>query len=794
MRLNLVLFAVGVLVLQHRAALPPLVAGWLITTAILIGAVAGRLLSWPMLARSLSLLAWTASGFMWAATCATVRLADELPVAWEGRDVVVSGVVATLPQKLERGLRFEFDVESVLTPDARVPRRVLLSWWGAAAPDLPTPAAGERWRFTVRLKRPHGMVNPNGYDYEAWLLERGLRATGNVRGRGAEREAARVHHPAYWIESARGALRDRIRAGLEARPYAGILAALAIGDQRAIPADQWQTFTRTGVNHLMSISGLHITMLSGLVFSLVSRGWRRSARFPLILPARKAAVLAGLATAIAYTLLAGFAVPAQRTLYMLAVVAAGLWFGVFTSATRVLALAVFVVVVLDPWAVLSPGFWLSFGAVAVILHATLHRAGRSHWLAAWGRAQLAVTVGLVPMLLAMFQQVSVVSPLANALAIPVVSLAVVPMILIGMVLPFDAVLHLAHMLMAGCMAVLELMSRLPTPVWEQHAPPAWSVALALGGALWLLLPRGFPARYLGAVAMLPLFLVLPPRLSEGAASVTVLDVGQGLSVVVRTRDHALVYDTGPAYGPGADAGGRIVVPFLRAAGVKRLDGLVLTHDDADHTGGALTVLQSVPVAWVLSTLPDADPLLFYTDHDLRCQAGLGWTWDGVRFDVLHPPPGSDAVLKKDNDRSCVIRISTSAGSLLLPADIELRGEQVLLAAHGDKLASDVLVAPHQGSRTSSTREFVAAVAARAVIFPAGYRNRFGHPHEAVVARYRSTAARLYRTDLDGAVRIDLLPGGGMTLQGHRSVYRRYWHDPPLAERMALDGDEPTFLH
>ena len=800
MRLNFILFALGAWLLQSQATLPPLGPGWTLTALMIAAAAACRTqpsLRVPM--RAIAAAAWCAGGFMWAAACAQARLSEAMPPEWEGRDIAVVGVVATLPQALERGTRFEFDVEQTLTPGVRVPSHIALSWWRGARDDreaMPDVRPGERWQLTVRLKRPHGMVNPHGYDYEAWLIEHGIRATGYVRSRGAERLATMVHRPAYWVEAARGGLRDRILGSLAGRPYAGVLAALAVGDQRAVPSEQWQVYTRTGVNHLMSISGLHITMVSGLVLALVSWGWRRSARLTLALPAHKAAVLAAVAAALGYTLLAGFAVPAQRTLYMLVIIAAALWFDLFTSVTRVLALALFAVIVLDSWAVLAPGFWLSFGAVAVILYATAHRVGRQHWLAAWARTQWAVTLGLVPLLIASFQQVSLVSPLANAFAIPVVSLAVVPLVLIGMLAPFDAILHLAHALMAGCMFVLEWLSALPSAVWQQHAPLAWTVVVALVGTLWMLTPRGFPARALGIFALLPMVLVVPTGPPEGAARLTVLDVGHGLSVAVQTHSHALLYDAGPEYGPGADAGNRVVVPFLRAAGVARLDGFVVTHDDADHTGGALSVLQAMPVAWLMSSLPDLDPLLFQADAPaMRCRAGLAWVWDDVRFEVLHPAAsmyGAGGV--KDNDRSCVLKIATAAASILLPADIELRSEDSLVATEAAALPADVLVVPHQGSRTSSSPAFVEAVGARAVVFPAGYRNRYGHPHEDVVGRYRRSGATLYRTDEDGAVRVELPRSGRARLERHRDVYRRYWHDPPVGGGERLDDDLSRFLH
>jgi competence protein ComEC len=798
MRLNILCFVAGAWWLQQQAELPG--AGWTWGLAAAGLAVSVLRVDHPALClgrEALVKAACFALGFGWAAWCAGERLADALPAGWEGRDIALAGVVAGLPQAHERGVRFEFDVERVLTPGARAPRRIVLSWWGSPAQEdrpatFPALEPGERWQLTARLKRPHGAANPHGFDYEAWLLERNLRATGYVRPRsGAERVVPMVHAPRYWIDRVRSLVRARIRAALPGAPHAGVIAALAIGDQRAISPEQWQSFTRTGVNHLMSISGLHVTMVSGLVFALIYGLWRRVPRLALALPAAKAAVLAALGAAFLYALLAGYAVPAQRTVYMLAVVAAALWLGIVESGSLVLLAALFIVVLIDPWSVLAPGFWLSFGAVAVILYGALGRIGRGHWLVAWTRVQFAVTLALIPPLLALFQQVSMVSPLANAFAIPVVSLVVVPLTLIGSVAPVDLFLNGAHLVMGWCMAVLEWLAALPDAVWQQHAPPPWTVVAAVAGLALLLAPRGLPARWLGAIGLLPLFVVAPSGLRAGDVEVVVLDVGQGLSTVVRTARHALLYDTGPEFGPGADSGSRIIVPYLRAVGVRRLDGLIVSHDDVDHWGGAASVLQALPADWVLTSLPDLDPLVVQPEPALRCAAGSRWEWDGVFFEVVHPARASyDAAAVRDNDRSCVLKIEARGGSVLLPADIERQAEGELLARARERLPADVLVAPHQGSRTSSTPEFVAAVGPRVVVFPVGYANRFRHPHPDVVQRYRDAGARIYRTDRDGAVTIGVRADGAISVTPYRALYRRYWQTPLVGDPVA---DPEEFL-
>ena len=788
----IILFVAGIALLQQQAAVPPL------TWAVVLLPLPG--LAWLLRKQRWIFLAaiavcCLAAGFFYAATRAQMRMHDALPPDWEGRDVQVMGVVASLPQRYERSLRFDLDVERVLTPNAVIPSHIALTWWGAAAKEgergsQPEVKPGERWQLTVRLRRPHGSANPHGFDYEAWLFERNVRATGTVRPKtGSRRIDAMVNKPAYWIEAARDRLRERILQALPDKPYAGVLAALAIGDQRAIPPDQWQIFTRTGVNHLMSISGLHVTMVSGLIFTLAYGLWRRSARLVLRLPARKAAVIAGVTAALVYTLLAGFEVPAQRTLYMLTVMAVALWLNRVSSALGVLSLALLVVVLIDPWAVLAAGFWLSFGAVGVILYVSVGRIGTAHWLVTWAQVQWAVTLALMPALLAMFQQVSIISPVANALAIPLVSLVVVPLTLVGMLLPFDWVLQLAHAVMAGCTFALAWMSHLPAAVWQQHAPPGWAVALAVAGVAILLLPRGVPLRWTGLAWLLPLFLAAPPPLNEGELQLTVLDVGNGLAVVARTRNHALLFDAGPSYGPQADAGNRMIVPYLRAAGVKELDTLIVSHDDLDHYGGASSVLQAMPVAQLLTSLPDADPLRFEADKAARCFAGQSWQWDGVRFDMLHPARESyeDASIR-DNNRGCVLRIAAGKNVALIPADIEARAEQQLLDSNRAALRAQVLVAPHHGSKTSSIPEFVRAVDPRIVIYPVGYRNRFGHPHGDVEERYLRQGSHVYRSDRDGAVTLHMGAAEAIKVTPYRATYRRYWQTP-LPGDLVPDPDD-----
>ncbi len=784
-----IFFALGIWLLQQQSALPTFDWAWLLLgfPFVLLLPTTGR--TWRVARALLIAISAFGIGYFHAAWQGQQRLSEVLPDAWQGRDIAVLGVVAELPRSHERGLRFRFNVERTLTPNIEVPKHVYLSTYQDDKNPPLALHAGERWQLTLRLKQPHGTANPHGFDFEAWALERDIRAVGYVHGKGNnQRLDALAEGWNYRIEHWREVLRDKFSATLGVAPYAGVLIALAIGDQNSIPPAQWQIFTRTGISHLVSISGLHITMLASLAFALSYRLWRRSARLTLRLPARKAAATAAVLAASGYALLSGFAIPAQRTVYMVCAVALALWLRRNFAPGQLLAIALIAVLGIDPWAVIAAGFWLSFGAVALILYVTSHRIGASatreeqpfhfavhlpHILREYGTVQWAMTIGLTPLLLGLFQQVSLVSPIANAFAIPLLSLVVVPLALLGAALPSEVPLWLAHMAMEATMIGITWLSALPQAVWAQHAPPVWSVVAGMCGAVWLLLPRGFPARWLGVLMMLPMFVNRPESPDENSLRMVVFDVGQGLSVAVQTRDHALLYDTGPDYAGEADSGNRILVPTLHALGISELDGLMLSHDDLDHIGGTTSVLQSIPVSWVSSSLPAANSSLVLAEMR-RCRDGQQWHWNGVSFEVLHPV-ASDAASRKrhDNEMSCVLRISIGARAILLTGDIEQHSEARLLQQHRDKLSADVLIAPHHGSKSSSTDAFVAAVLPNYVVFTAGYRNRFNHPHPDVQQRYLDSGAELLRSDDDGAILIEM-DAQQIRLERYRKMYRRYW--------------------
>lgn len=813
MRLSILGFLLGVMALQQQATLPAL-WWWPLPLLVLPLSCGLHRTQRSRLTRGFSvlvaLIAAAALGFAWAAWRAERRLAETLPHAWEAQDIKIAGVVASLPQINERGIRFEFDVEQCLTAGAVVPRHIALNWYsetqrqpapqGQARNDTeqltrlpPDLQPGERWQLTVRLRRPHGNLNPHGFDFEAWALERNIRATGYVRTRHADRNDNRSIGPlaegwAYRIDRLRSAIRTQMNRVLQDSAYRGVLVALAIGEQGAIPSEQWRIFWRTGVGHLMSISGLHITMVASLFYWLAFQFWARGPARALHMPAQRVAALVGAGAAFIYSLLAGFSVPTQRTFFMLLTVAVALWIGRTVSASRLLCIALFVVVLYDPWAVLAPGFWLSFGAVAAIFYVNANRTGQFFPLKSALRTQLAVTLGLLPMTLALFQQVSLVSPLANAIAIPVVSLIVVPLTLSGAALGIDWPLQLAHLIMAGCFDVLNKLADWPAALWQSHAPQIWTVGLALLGGAWLLAPRGVPGRVIGLLWMLPMFLVLPPRPAEGALWITLLDVGQGLATVVRTAHHTLVYDSGPRYNPDADSGNRIVVPFLRGEGLRQLDALIISHDDEDHTGGARSIIDARNPKWVLTSVDSTRDILAGANETMRCEgpdehyAGDAWRWDGVVFEILHPlAQDYQDENAKTNNLGCVLKITAPGGTVLMTGDIEKKAEAQLLARVADELHADVLIVPHHGSKTSSTPDFLDAVSPRLALLSVGYRNRFRHPHPEVLARYAERRIAVHRTDYEGALTLALPAHAGEAFQlsGYRRERRRYWFDLPL---------------
>ena len=803
--------------------------GWLAGSALQLQMPALWDTDWVRLMGAMALLlvlvAWRSRGRWTGLACATAaaltlgfctthlradaRLANTLPAALQGQDLVLTGTVASLPREGLDGTRFVFSVETASHQGipVKVPQLVSLGWYRGMDDDavLGGPAesvrAGQRWRLTARLRQPHGTLNPHGFDLELWLFEQGIGASGTVRSRPGD-EARKLHDKAgAFIQRARQDWRDAIQSRIKDPAVAGVLAALAVGDQAAIEREDWELFRVTGVAHLMSISGLHVTMFAWLAALLVGRLWRLQPRLLLACPAPTAARLSGLVAAVGYALLAGWGVPAQRTVWMIAAVVLLRGLKLRWPLPAVLLAAALVVTVIDPWALLQPGFWLSFVAVGllVVSEPVQSTAGPvESWFAramaalrAGLRTQAVATVGLAPLSLVFFQQLSLVGFAANLVAIPLVTVFITPLALLGLLLPplWDAAAWLVQMLTA----LLQLLASAPLAVWHAAVAPPWAVASGLLAALLAVLPLPWRLRLLALPLMLPLLAPPVPRPAPGSFELVAADVGQGTAVLVRTANHLLLYDTGPQYSRESDAGVRVLLPLLRARGERQIDMLMLSHRDADHVGGAAAVLRNLPVLAMSSSLVDSHPLRQLGQvPQQRCQAGQAWDWDGVRFEVLHPLASDHTLALKSNAISCVLRVQSRAGSVLLTGDIEAAQEAALVQRAAPALRSSVLLVPHHGSRTSSTAAFLDAVAPQVAVVQAGYRSRYGHPAADVLSRYQARGIQVLRSDQCGAWvwreghNAQIGPPGLDALVGQavctREQRRRYWHHRPARRR------------
>jgi competence protein ComEC len=739
-------------------------------------------------------------GCCWLLFYARHSLQELWPGELENVDVWVQGTLWSLPQQTERALRFEFRVEK-LCPDAEpascdfanLPtqdKKVLINLY------QPLPLTpGQRWQLQLRLRRPHGFANPGGFDYEAWLMQKQIRATGYVR-----------QHPGNVLLDEDGGTRTftRLRAGLvrklaaregDTLRYGHLIRALTIGDHYGISEAEWTLFSQTGTNHLIVISGLHVALIALVLYRV---GWwlaTRWTRLLLWLPAPQFAALLALCGAWVYAGLAGLSLPVQRAFVMAAVLFAGKLLRRQTAPVDALCLALALILLLDPLAPQNAGFWLSYCAVAVLLlagtatgtgalaeppavigsAAVLRRLLQAGWREL--RTQWLVFIGLLPVMLLFFQQISLAAPLLNLPAIPYIGLLVVPLSLLATALLWiwppaaDLLLQLCDLLLAAYMHALQWsVAQLPFALVTLPALTLPVLCLLCTAILLVLFATNTRLR-LAALLLTPLVFLWPrEQLAAGRLRLTVLDVGQGLAVVASTRNHHLLYDAGPYFSTRFDAGNDVVLPYLRRMNIRRLDMVLISHADNDHAGG----LPGIAAAFPQALYSGSDTAIFPPGMDATpCRAGQAWQWDGVDFAILHP----DANSYSRNNGSCVLRISTGASAILLPGDIERSAETQLLQ-QPRFLRAELLLAPHHGSRTSSSPDFVAAVAPELVVYASGYRNRFNHPLPEVRARYVAAGSRELLTAVSGALSFEIGPGELTLIGAQRRLRRRFWASAP----------------
>lgn len=697
-------------------------------------------------------------GFGWCLVHLHAAMAMRIDATWEDRPLRVVGQVVGLPEVFPDRQRFDFVVRDAWLGERRlrIDGTLRLSRWRDPVPI----AAGERLDLQVVLRRPRGLRNPGGFDFERLAAERRIAAIGHVR------EIHQRSSAGTGIDARRAALSARIAATVADREAAALLRALAVGDQAAIPDPLWDVFRATGTTHLVAISGFHIGLVGAFAALLGGLAHRTLPRAGWTIPRRVFAACCALLAATAYSGLAGLSLPVQRTLAMLAAVLLAVAWRRRLPAGGALGLAVLAVLLFDPLAVLNAGFWLSFGGVFCLLYALDGRSPQPWWRG-YAKAQAVASVALLPLGVAWFQQASLIGPLVNLPAIPWISFLVVPVLLAGVALGSigEPVVQFAGLLARLYLDGLAFAAQAPLAAVDLPPPGAPALLLALAGAGVLLLPRAVPGRVLGALLCLPLLL---PRIAQpppDAFDVVVLDVGQGLSVVVRTANHALLFDAGPARGEGHDAGEAIVLPALRALGIRRLERVIISHGDNDHAGGAPSVQRRFPTADVLSG-PG-------TGLGRTCETGMAWHWDGVSFEILHPGRYFPALR---NESSCVLRVSVGPHAALLPGDIGALIEARLVHARAP-LAADLLLLPHHGSRGSNTPAFLTAVAPSVAVAAAGHRNRFGHPAAEVVARLESAAIALHATAEAGARTYRIDARGMVAQRPDRRRDRRPWQEP-----------------
>lgn len=767
----------------------------------------------------------------WVVWRADLRLQDRLDPELESVVTRVVFRVESMVRDQSDSMRFD---ARVLEPiPAGVPRHIEVSWRHDANVERKEVVPGQVWRAALILRAPRGLVNPHGFDYEGYAFARNVRALGRVRGVPIWQRNESWGSLSVVIGRVRQTLRARMRQNLGQKTYAAVLIALAIGDQDSVRPEHWRVFNLTGITHLVSISGSHVTMIAamgGWLMLIVGRRLRfRQRALCEWIPARVLAAFASVIVGLGYCLLAGWGVPARRTFFMLLVVCIALMLRLPVSMSGVLCFAAGALVVIDPWAPLATGFWLSFGAVAVLFSATQLTLARSDVQHVWPRVWIAlceatrlqwlITMAMTPPLAFLFQQVSLSSPLANALAIPVVSFIVTPLALLVALLSVfpngdlfaSWLAELAHAALHGVLIPITWLAQAPWSAFDVAAMPLVWLCVSLAGVVWALAPQGTPVRWTGWFFMLPALAWQPERPAYGDWTLTAMDVGQGAAILVQTAGHDLLFDVGPTMGQ-TDAGQRIVIPLLRALGVRAIDAVVLSHADLDHIGGLESVYAQhmIPLSYASfdvkallqerlrrgrmrthlqhsenDDLAESEPSFARHLQVRRCESGVTWRWDGVTFSFLHPgqtlnilgvvhKAGKGSSKVRTNAQSCVLKISGSHHSVLLPGDLPAQQERGLVIQQGKVLDVDVVVMGHHGSATSSSPEFVRAVSPQHALALVGYRNRFKHPDTQVGNRWRRVGAKVWRSDLHGAVTVRSQQSV-LDVVGQRDLNRRYWH-------------------
>lgn len=703
------------------------------------------------------------AGYFWGNIHFYLRTQQMLPTGFE-KGVIVKGRVSSVPAIFNDYSQFQFDIDSIDNHPWK--GKVMLSWFEKKL----FLKSGQKWQLMVKLKKPRGFSNPGSFDYEAWLFEQNIVGKGYVIAEKSNHllESPRWH---YWINQIRQHIGQMWEPFAEKWPLLGVLLALTVGLTTNITAEQWQVFTNTGTIHLISISGFHISMMAGIAYSSVSFIWRRIPFLCERWPAQRAGAVGALTIGIIYSLLAGFSIPTQRSLIMLSVFMGGVLFQRQTNVWQCFLWSILAIILWDPFAPLSLSFWLSYSAVGVILYAVmdppmpianeismvgsgvtaLQRATTKTALTLWHwlKLQFHIFLGLIPFSFFWFSQVSASSLWANLVAIPVTGFFVLPFALAAIIcqsiyFPLAVFLmKVAHWFFYQLYLYLNWVSHDYPVILVWPLDQVWMLLLGVLGILLLLAPKGWPGRWLGLVFWFPLLFPLDNSPSYGEARFSLLDVGQGLSSVVQTQHHVLVFDTGPKFSENFDTGKAVVLPYLRNQHLRKVDAVVISHGDMDHSGGLKSLLKNIAVKRVYVN----DVKVLKTG--LLCQPTMKWRWDGVTFQFL---TRGLANFTDTNDTSCVLKVSNGHHSLLLPGDLEAKGERALTQVYGELLKTDLLIAGHHGSKTSSSQKWLDYTRPHYTLFATGYLNRYRFPNKDIVVRYQQRGIKTWSTSDCGMIR------------------------------------------
>lgn len=807
MRTGIVAFLLGNVFLLYRPELPLLQSiYWLIGLILLLSftlyksrlLIVRQCLFCPYL---FSIILFFITGFAYTGWFIHTNLTE---LAWqehEGISIRVAGTVLSIPEISDKRQRFDFKIAGLQSDDSldkSFSGKVRLSWYQ----QKPIIKIGQQWQFEVRLKRPNGSLNPGGFDYEKWLYQNRILATGYIRNSSFNRQIEQPQTGIMSIAELRQLIAVKLDRLLQDYPYKGLVKALSLGIKGDITHAQWKTFIDTGTNHLIAISGLHIGLMASITWMMVYWLWRRSNTLNRLFPAFYIASASAFLMACFYAALAGFAIPTQRALIMLGVVFIVASFKRELPASYILLYSLIMVLLVDPLSSLSSGFWLSFGAVAVILFTIANRLSNHttgfYSLIYSASLQWKIFTGMIPIMLILLNKISIISPLANLVAIPLMSIVIVPFTLLTslialfyeplsillfslLVWPVKLLMWWLQWLNTSALADFGFLNpglSNSSTVWHLTDTGWLPMGLMIAGSVWLLMPKGVPGRWLGIILFLPAFLNTVPQMKPGNVQLSVLDVGQGLAIIVRTARHSLLYDTGDKYSQTFNFADQAIIPFARISGIRRFDKVIVSHGDKDHAGSINEILSAIAV----EELSSGEPARLivnerkFSQNKNNCVRGQYWQWDRVSFQILSPDPLKS--YHKSNNRSCVLLVTSSAGqSFLLTGDIEKEIEKQILKDYPD-LKADVLVIPHHGSKTSSSAEFLRQLNPDIAIFSTGYRNRFHFPAQKILKRYQSMNIKLFNTT-NGALDITSnISNNSLSIKQFRYSDRHFWHRAP----------------